>query len=61
MNLPFRPVSKRKNELQQDESQVEILEYSVDNGGYGIAKGKTPPAVGDVRPTTDKVHDDASR
>ena len=60
---PLRPVSQRKNELQEHESKVRVFQDRVDNRGGFVAERKGVPDFPFLWVKlcgADQVHDDAS-
>lgn len=54
----FRPVTQREDELQQQETEVDILHDGVDNGGRSLAEGEGRVVVA-VAGGTHQVNDDS--
>ena len=58
-NLPFGPVTKGKDELEKNESKVNVFQHRIDNGGSLISKRKCSSTIlWSLR--TDEIHNNAS-
>lgn len=58
-HIPFGSVTQRKNELKEDEGQIDVFQNCIDNRSYRVAKGKCSVFIRRAR-CADKIHDDAS-
>ena len=60
IHLPFGPVSQGENELQEDETEVQILQHCIDDWSDSISKGKGSHII-PITWSSDEIHDDTGR
>ena len=58
-NLPFRSISERQNELQDQEENISVFQEVVDNRCRIVTKGPSFILIGTAR-SSNKIHDNRS-
>jgi len=58
-HIPFGSVTQRKNELKEDEGQIDVFQNCIDNRSNLVAKRECSAFIRIPR-TANKIHDDTS-